>query len=120
VHGRSCHCASPPSLQGYEARLLFDEFRNRTSRSITGFIAAGGKDYTTAIATMRANQFLMEQREATLIYYSLRDGINKLSRAVECERVRAASSAGRGEERLVVVAPVRTEGLHPGRLLRPR
>jgi hypothetical protein len=97
-----------PSLQGYEGKLLFDELRNWTSRSVKAFVAVGGKDYLTALATMRANQFLLEQRDVGIIYYySFQDGIAKLTGLLTQE---VAQSLGGGPvhgntERMFVVAP---------------
>jgi len=93
-----------PSLQGYEGKLLYDGVRAHVSSSVTAFISVSGSDYHTSLATMRANQFLMEQRDVDVVYYfSLKDGLNKLERRIEDE---ARRTTGLEEHsRMILVAP---------------
>ena len=91
-----------PGLQGYEGKVLYDEVRSHIDSSISAFVAVGGNDYHTALATMRANQFLMEQKDVDIIYYfSLMDGIDKLQRRLRAEIPHLSESS----RRLVVAAP---------------
>ena len=91
-----------PSLQGYEAHVLFDEVRSHVSSSITVFVAVGGHDYHVSLAMMRANQFIMERKEVQFIYYfSVLDGIQKLAAKISEESRRLASERSAA----VLVAP---------------
>ncbi|MFA6348651.1 MAG: hypothetical protein WCX06_00490 [Candidatus Paceibacterota bacterium] len=91
------------SLQGYEGKVLYDEVRSRIRSSVTTFVAVSGADYQTSLATMRANQFLMEQRDIDVSYYfSLMDGMEKLAKRIEAEGL---VGGGSGLSRMVLVAP---------------
>lgn len=93
-----------PSLQGYEGKLLYDALRGYLSRSLTAFVAVSGRDYQTSLATMRANQFLLEQHDVDVVYYfSLLDGIDKLSKCIGAEAELGAERAA--QARMFMVAP---------------
>jgi len=93
-----------PSLQGYEGKLLYDEVRTRISSSVTAFVAVNCNDYLTSLATMRANQFLLEQRDVNISYYfSIKDGLDKLAYLLENEASRAAERIA--HSKLILVAP---------------
>lgn len=91
-----------PGLQGYEGKSLYDGVRSHISSTIAAFVAVGGYDYHTALATMRANQFLMEQKHVDIVYYfSLIDGIDKLQRRLQAEIPHMSGS----DRRLILAAP---------------
>jgi len=91
-----------PSLQGYEGKSLYDEVRSQLSSTVAAFVAVGGHDYHTSLATIRANQFLMEQNHVDVVYYfSLMDGIGKLQRRLQSE----IPHLGASSKRLILAAP---------------
>ncbi len=97
-----------PGLQGYEGKLLYDELQSRVRSSVTAFVAVGGHDYHTALAIMRANQFLLEQRSIEVLYYfSFIDGLERLASWVHAEMTRldTAAKARPVTKRFLLAAP---------------
>lgn len=110
--GRSIHdCALDrtsalifPSVQGFEGKLVHDEVRAKVRGTVSALVSVSGHDYLTSIATMRSNQFLMEQLDVRVAYYfSLHDGIRKLCRMLKDE-ASACSQASDGPF-LMLIAP---------------
>lgn len=72
-----------PGIQGFEAKLLYDELHEFAgSRHILVFVS--GRDFMTSMIIMRANQLLLQEPKAEIEYFfSIPDGVDKLEKTIK-------------------------------------